>query len=47
MTSSCDVLGVGKNSNAYNVSAEKPERKRQFSDLILDETIILEWSFKK
>jgi hypothetical protein len=38
---------VGKNSSAYKVSAKKPERKRQLSDLSADERVILEWSFKK
>jgi hypothetical protein len=38
---------VGKNSNTYKVSAEKPERKRQLSDLTVDDRIILEWNFKK
>jgi hypothetical protein len=47
MTSSGNVVHVGKNSNAYKVSAEKPERKRQLSDLNVDERVILEWSFKK
>ena len=46
MTRSGSAL-VGKNSNAYKVSAEKSERKRQLSDLSVDERIILEWSFKK
>jgi len=47
MTSSGNVVRVGKNSNAYKVSAEKSERKRQLSDLSVDERIVLEWSFKK
>jgi len=47
MTSSGNVARVGKNSNSYKVSEEKPERKRQLSDLSVDERIILEWSFKK
>jgi hypothetical protein len=47
MKSSGNIVRVGKNSDAYKVSAEQLKRKRQLSDLSLDERIILEWSFKK
>jgi len=47
MKNSGNILRVGKNSDAYKVSAEQLERKRQLSDLSIDERIILEWSFKK
>ena len=47
MMCSGNVVRVRKNSNAYKVPTEKPERKQQLSDLSVDERIILEWGLKK